>query len=90
MMEWEDIEAQGENTLAVMNRCSIKNLLEDDKSLKAAQDNWKKVNSNHQLLDLLYTKQELDKEVEWFQEQMTELLNKHAKITQITSYSKLW
>ena len=35
MMEWEDIEAQGENTQTVMNGWSIKNLLEDDKSLKA-------------------------------------------------------
>ncbi len=34
--------------------------------------------------------QELDKEVEWFQEKLTELLNKHAKATQITSYSKRW
>ena len=65
-MEWEDIEAQGDNTQPVMTGWSIKNLLEDDKSLKAAQDDWKKVNSNHQLLNLLCTKQELDKEMKWF------------------------
>ena len=41
-------------------------------------------------MDLLCTKQELDKEVEWFEEKLTELLNKHAKITQITSFSKRW
>ena len=36
------------------------------------------------------TKQELDKEIEWFEEKLTKLLNKYTKITQITSYSKRW
>ena len=65
-------------------------MLEDEKLLKAAQSDWKKINGDHQLLDLHCTKQELDKEVEWFEEKLTELLNEHAKITQITSYSKHW
>ncbi len=54
------------------------------------QSDWKRYNGNHQLLDLHCTKQELDKEVEWFEKKLTELLNKDAKITQITSYSKRW
>ena len=73
-----------------MTRWSIKNLLEDDKLYKVAQSDWKRLNENHQLLDLLCTKQELDKEVEWFQEKLTELLNTHVKITQITSYFQHW
>ena len=90
-MEWEDIEAPSQkNTQTIMSGWNIKNLLEDKKKLKAAQSDWVKLNANHQLLDLLCTKQELDKEVEWFQETLTELLNKHAKATQITSYSKRW
>ena len=65
-------------------------MLGDDSQLKATQSDWKKVNRDHQLLNLLCTKQELDKEVEWFEEKLAELLNKYAKITQITSYSKCW
>ena len=41
-------------------------------------------------MNLLCTKQELDQEVEWFERKLTELLNNHVKITQITSYSKQW
>ena len=89
MMEWEDIEVPSK-TRAAISGWSINNLLEDNKSLKAAQHDWKEINGNHQLLDLLCTKEELDKEVSWFEEKLTELLNKHAKITQITSYSKRW
>ncbi len=89
MIEWEDIDTQSQgNTQAAMSGWSLKNLLEDDKLLQAAQIEWKKANGDQQHLNLLCTKQELDKEVEWFEKRLTELLNNHAKITQITSYSK--
>ena len=91
LIEWGDSNAQGqENSQAAMTGWSIKKLLGDDKLLEAAQSNWKRLNKNHQLLDLLCTEQELDKEVEWFQEKLSELLNTYAKITHITSYSKRW
>ncbi len=91
LIEWEDIDTQGhENAQATMSGWSIKNSLEDDKLLEAAQSDWKRLNRDRQLLDLFCTKLELDKKVEWFQEKLTELLNTHAKITQITSYSKRW
>ena len=73
-----------------MTGWSIKNLLEDDKLYKVAQSDWKRLNENNQLLDLLCTKLKLDKEVEWFQEKLIKLLNTYAKIMQITSYSKRW
>lgn len=91
LMEWEDIKIPGQkNTQAAISGWSIKNLLEDEKKLKAVRSDWEKVNADHQLLVLLCTKQELDKKVEWFQETLTEFLNNHTKITQITSYSKRW
>ena len=83
------MQSQG-NTQAAMSGWSIKNLLGDDKLLQAAQSEWKMTNGDQQSLDLLCTKQELDKEVEWFERKLTKLLNNHAKITQITSYSKRW
>ena len=91
LMEWEEIDIPGQkNTQAAMSGWSIKNLLEDDKLLEAAKSDWKRFNEDHQLLDLHCTKQELDKEVEWFEKKLTELLKKHAKATQITFYSKRW
>ena len=41
-------------------------------------------------MDFLCTKQEPDQEVEWFDKKLVEFLNNHAKITQITCYSKRW
>lgn len=38
-------------------------------------------------LDVLCTKEDLDKEVG---SKLTELLNKHAKVTRITAYFKRW
>ena len=88
LMEWEEIDIPGQkNTQAAMSGWSIKNLLEDNKLLKAAKSDWKRFNEDHQPLDLHCTKQELDKEVEWFEKKLTELLKKHAKTTQITCYS---
>ena len=78
------------NAQAAMSRWSIKNLFEDNKLLQAAQSEWKMTNEDQQLLDLLCIKQELDQEVEWFERKLTKLLNNHAKITQITCYSKQW
>ena len=36
------------------------------------------------------TKEDLDKEVEWFESKIAELLNNHAKITRVCAYSKRW
>ncbi len=91
LMKWEDIDilSQRNNHIAISG-WSIKNLLEDNELLEAMQSDWKRYDGDHQLLDLHCAKQELDKEVEWFEKKLTELLNKYAKITQITSYSKRW
>ncbi len=89
LMEWEDIEAQGpDKQQAAMTGWSIKNLLEDKELLQAAKNEWIIATENHAHLDPLCTKEDLDKEVEWFERKLTEFLNNHAKITQITAYSK--
>ncbi len=36
------------------------------------------------------TKEDLDKEVEWFESKTAELLNSHAKIIRVYAYSKQW
>ena len=91
LIEWEDIDTQGqEKSQAAISGWSIKNLLRDEKLLKAAEDDWKRLNGDRQPLNPHCTKLEFDKEAGWFQEKLTELLNNHAKITKITSYSKRW
>ena len=90
-MEWEDIETQEPETQqAAMSGWSIKNLLEDKELLQAAKDEWNMTSKGQAHLRLSYTKEDLDREVEWFESRLTELLNSHAKITQITAHSKRW
>ena len=73
-----------------MTGWSIKNILEDKELLQAAKNEWIIATKNHPHLDLLCSKEDLDKEVEWFERKLTEFLNNHVKITQITAYSKRW
>ena len=64
LMEWKDINIPGQkNSQAAMIGWNIQNLLKDNKLLEAAKSDWKRLNGNHWRLDLLCTKQELDKEV---------------------------
>ncbi len=63
-------------------------MLEDAKLLETTKRDW--MSKDHQVLDMLCTKPDLDKEVEWFGKKLTEFLKSHAKIIQITSYSKRW
>lgn len=61
LVEWEDIETQGRgNKQAAMTRWNIKNLLEDNKLLQAAKDEWNKASEDQGHLGLLCTKEELD------------------------------
>ena len=91
LMEWEDIETQEPETQqAAMSGWSIKNLLEDKELLQAAKDEWNMTSKGQAHLRLSYTKEDLDREVEWFESRLTELLNSHAKITRITAHSKRW
>lgn len=67
---------------------SIKNLLKDKELLQTAKNEWIIIIESHTHLDPLYIKEDLDKEVEQLKRKLTKFLNNHAKITQITVYSK--
>ncbi len=73
-----------------MTGWSIKNLLQDRGLWQAAKDEWQRLSLGHDYLSHLSTKEDLEKEVEWFQSKIVELLDKHAKITRISAYSKRW
>ena len=86
-MEWEDmeIESRGESQ-ASMTGWNIQKLLEDEKLLQAAKEEWEEASMGQPHLKFSSTKEDLDREVEWFESKLVRLLNNHAKITRITSY----
>ena len=73
-----------------MTGWSIKNLLQDKRLWQAAKDKWQRINLRYDYLLYLSTKEDFEKEVEWFQSKIVELLDKYAKITRISAYSKRW
>ena len=83
-----EIESR-EESLASMTGWNIQKLLEDEKLLQAAKEEWEEATSMGQPhLRFSSTKEDLDREVKWFESKLVRLLNNHAKITRITSYSK--
>lgn len=88
LMGWKDLKTQEPgNQQAAMSGYSIKNLLENNNLLQAAKNEWDRACLGQAQLDLSCTKEDLDREVGWFESRLTKLLNSHAKITRITAYS---
>lgn len=91
LLEWEDLKIEGLKTQEPATKgWSIRNLLEDEKLRQAAKNDWEKSGIGHNCLTSLSTIDDLDKEVEWFENRIIELLNNHAKITKVYAYSKQW
>lgn len=65
-------------------------MLQDEKLLQAAKEEWEEASIDQPHLSFSSTKEDLDKEVEWFESKLARLLNNHAKVTRITAYSKRW
>lgn len=91
-MEWEDMDVEeNKKALATISGWSIQKLLEDEKLLQVAKEEWEKTSLGQSPLGFSSTKEDLDKKVEQFQNKLVMLLNNHAKITRITAYSaQLW
>ena len=91
IMEWEDIKIQDNGKKqATMSGWSIQKLLEDEKLLQIAKEEWEKASIGQPQMRFMSTKEDLDKEVVYFERKLVSLLNNHAKITRITAYSKRW
>ena len=89
LVEWEDSEIENlEARQPALSGWSIQNLLEDDKLLQAAKEDWEKSSLGRTNLGLSSTVEDLDEEVEWFESELVKLLNNHAKLTRVTAYSK--
>lgn len=90
-MEWEDIETENSGKgQATMSGWSTQNLLLDKWLLQAAKEEWEEASIDQPHLSFSSTKEDLDKEVEWFESKLVRLLNNHAKVTRIMAYSKRW
>ena len=91
MLEWEDLGMKNpEDPQLAMSGWSIQNLLQDKDLWQAAKEDWKKSSIGQNGLTAQSTKEELDKEVEWFGGKIITLLDNHAKITKVCAYSKRW
>lgn len=81
LLEWEDLPADGSGNQAAMTGWNIQKLLEDQNLLQAAQEDWKSSSKMQAHLSLSSTREDLDKELEWFEVHLEKLLNCHAKVT---------
>ena len=91
LVEWEDSGIENlESRQPALSRWNIQNLLEDDKLLQAAKEDWENSSLGRTNLGLSSTVEDLDEEVEWFESELVKLLNNHAKLTRVTAYSKRW
>ena len=91
LLEWEDLEMKSqEKHQPAMKRWSIQNLLQDENLWQAAKEDWEKSSTGQKYLTPLSTKDDFDKEVEWFENKIAEFLNNRAKITRVCAYFKRW
>ena len=71
-----------------MKGWSIQNLLQDEKLWQTAKEDWEKSSLGQKYLTPLSTKDDLHKEVEWFENKIAEFLYNNGKITRVCAYSK--
>ena len=91
VLQWEDV---GYNLVNSKDRqvtgWDIQGLINDEKNLETAKLDWTKQTQNRPILDSSYTQQDLDKEVEWVETLLTDILNTYCKMMQVTPFSKKW
>ena len=91
LLQWEDLrQDQDQSKPAINTGWNIQALLEDEDLLLVAKEEWEKIGSSRPYLSLSSSKNDLDSEVEWFEAALGGWLDKHAKITRVTSFSKRW
>lgn len=91
VFDWLDLEInQQKSKNRDITGWNIDNLLEDEKQLELAYSFWKENSINRPLIDDLSTNGDLEEEATFLEEMLTKTLNKYAKSTRITAYSKRW
>ena len=91
VLRWENVEY---NSVSLkdgqITGWNIQNLINDNKGLQAAKLDWTEHTGNRPILDVSCNQQELDKEVEWVEALLTQILNTHCKKMRVTPFSKRW
>ena len=68
----------------------IQGLINDEKSLQAAELDWVKETQNRPILNASCARQELDEEVEWVETLLTHILNTRCKKMRVTPSKRWW
>ena len=92
LLGWEEMER--ENSISPQQNptgWSIQKLLEDEGLLHVAKTAWMECSINIPYILSTSSKEDLDEEVEWFESNLSLLLDKHAKVLYVSPFSKrLW
>lgn len=89
LLQWADLN-QGHPEPGINTGWNIQALLKDKALFGTAKQDWEKESSLRPHLSHVSSKMELDSEVEWFEVTLGIWLDKFAKVTRLTSYSKKW
>ena len=80
VLRWEDVDYNSANPKdGQITGWDIQGLINDEKSLQAAELDWVKETQNRPILNASCTRQELDEEVEWVEALLTHILNTIVK-----------
>ena len=91
VLRWEDITYKLEKTNpGAITGWDIQDFIQDERGLKAAQNDWIAHTQDRPILSDSCSKQDLDEEVEWMEDLLTQILNTHSKAMRVTSFSKRW
>lgn len=69
---------------------NIHGLINYDESLQVTILDWLEQTKNRSILDISYTWQELDQEVQWVEALITHILNIYCKKLRVIPFSKRW
>ena len=91
LLQWDDLRSDiGTSARPISIGWNIQSLLDDKPRLDKAKDDWENQSSKRPSLNSSSNKDDLDLEVKWFETEISNFLDKHIKITCVTSYSKRW
>lgn len=91
LLRWNDIS----NNLAKKGAIEstgwdIQGLIGCPDNLDLAYVDWTNRSRSRNFLELSSTQKDLDEEVQWLEKNLAEVLDTHAKILKVTSFSKRW
>ena len=91
VLRWEDVSYNSISSRdGRITGWDIEGLTSDERGLEAAKLDWTKQTQNRPILEGSSTQQDLDKEVEWVELLLTDILNTHCKKVRVTPFSKRW